>query len=351
MVSLFTRALGGLVVAALLPAAASVSHAQDVRVTINVLTTREKELIAPLLSVFEGLSRVKVNAVYLADNVGEKLAAAARDGQADLFIAAELSQLVAAKDAGITEPVTNEDLVKRVPQAFRDPEGHWFGLTRRLRIVGASKDRVKQSSFTYEELADPKWKGKVCLRSGLHPYNVMLTASMIAHKGPDAAEAWLRGLKANLSGKPAGGDRDQLAAVQAGKCDVALVNSYYVGALRSAKDNPGQAAAGHAVNIIFPNASDRGAHVSVSGMALIKDAPGLNNAALLMDFLTSAPAQFVYAQDNFEYPIREDVNPSGLVESWGAPKTDGIPLDEVAKHYAKAGELIRKVGFDDGPGS
>ena len=218
-------------------------------------------------------------------------------------------------------------------------------------MVAASRERVKQTAFTYEELAEPKWKGKVCTRSGLHPYNVLLTASMIAHKGAGAAEAWLRGVKANLAGKPAGGDRDQIAAVQAGRCDVALVNTYYVGGLRAAKDKPEAQAAGNAVNIVFPNAADRGAHVSISGMALIKDAPGLNNAALLMDFMTSEPAQFVYAQDNHEYPIRADVKASGLVESWGKPKLDEIALAEVSQHQAKAVELIRKVGFDEGPGS
>lgn len=324
--------------------------AQAAPQTLNVHTTREKDLIEPLLRVFEGLTRVKLNIVYLTGDPAKRLQADAADGKVDIFIAAELSQLLAAKTAGITEPVGNADLAERVPAIDRDADGHWFGLTRRGRVIATARGRVKQTAFTYEELAEPKWKGKVCVRSGLHPYNVLLTASMIEHKGPEATEAWLRGLKANLASKPTGGDRDQIAAVQAGRCDVALVNTYYIGGLRASKD-PALQATGNAVDIVFPNAGDRGAHVSLSGMAVIKDGPGLKNAALLMDFLTSQPAQFVYAQENHEYPIRTDVEPSGLVASFGKPVVDEVPLADVAKHQAKAIELIGKVRFDEGPGS
>lgn len=332
-------------------ASARSALAQNAPPSLNVHTTREKELIAPLFGVFEGLTRIKLNVVYLTGDPIARLEKDAAAGTVDIFIAAELSQLLAAKRAGLTEPVSNADLAGRVPEVFRDPEGHWLGLTSRVRVVAASRGRVKQTAFTYEELAEPKWKGKVCTRSGLHPHNVLLTASMIEHKGPGETEAWLRGLKANLAFKPAGGDRDQIAAVHAGKCDVALVNSSSVGGLRAEKDRPEAQAAGNAVNILFPNAADRGAHASLSGLAMIKDAPGLNNAALLMDFLTSQPAQFVHARDNHEYPVRADVKASGLVETFGAPKIDDVPLTEVIEHQAKAVELIRKVGFDDGPGS
>ena len=317
---------------------------------LNVHTTREKDLIEPLLRVFEGLTRVKLNVVYLTGDPSARLKSDATDGKVDIFIASELSQLVEAKNSGLTEPVGNADLIDRVPETWRDSEGHWFGLTRRVRVIATARERVKQTAFTYEELADSKWKGKLCMRSGLQPYNVLLTASMIEHKGAEAAEAWLRGLKVNLARKPTGGDRDQIAAVQAGSCDVALVNTYYIGGLRASKD-PAQQATGNAVNIVFPNAGDRGSHVSLSGMAMIKDAPGLNNAALLMDFLTSQPTQFVYAQENHEYPVREGVEPSGLVASFGTAKLDDVPLADVAKHQAKAIELIGKVRFDEGPGS
>lgn len=325
--------------------------AQNRSAALNVHTTREQGLIEPLLRVFEGLTQVKLNVTYLTGDPLDRLKADAATGKVDIFIAAEFSQLIAAKSAGLTEPVSNADLAGRVPATYRDAEGHWFGLTRRIRVVAPARERVKQTAFTYEELADPRWKGKICVRSGAHPYNVMLTAAMIAHKGESFAEAWLRGLKSNLAAKPAGGDRDQIAAVAGGRCDIALVNTYYIGGMRAAKDKLELQTTGNAVGIVFPNAADRGAHVSVSGMAAIKDAPGINSAALLMDFMTSEPAQFIYAQDNYEYPIRADVKYSGLVESWGKAKLDEIPLGDIVKHQAKAAALIGKVGFDAGPGS
>lgn len=336
--------------AATCTATASGALAEAALPTLNVHTTREKDLIEPLLRVFESLARAKVTVVYLTGNPAARLQADAAKGKVDIFIAAELSQLIAAKDAGLTEAVGNHELAERVPESYRDGGGHWFGLTRRVRVIATSRERVEQTAFTYEELADPKWKGKVCVRSGLHPYNVLLTASMIEHNGMDKTEAWLRGLKANLAGIPTGGDRDQIAAVQAGRCDLALVNTYYIGVLRASKD-PTLQAIGNAVDIVFPNAANRGAHVSLSGVALIKDAPGLNTAALLLDFLTSQPAQFVYAGENHEYPIRADVEPSGLVASFGQPKLDKALLADVGKHQAKAVELITKVGFDNGPGT
>lgn len=328
--------------------AAVKTPAEKPKDALTIYTTREKDLIEPLLRVFESLTRIKLDIVHLTADPLSRLSTDAAAGKVDLFIAAEFSQLVAAKALGLTEAVDNPDLAERVPAIYRDTEGHWFGLTQRVRIVAAAKARVQQTAFTYEELADPKWKGKLCMRSGLHPYNVGLVASIIAHKGAPAAETWLRGVKANLATKPAGGDRDQILAVASGRCDVALVNTYYVGAMRAAKDNPAAVAAGNAVDIFFPNAADRGAHSSISGMAMIKDAPGINNAALLMDFMTSEPAQFVYAKDNFEYPVRAGVKATGMGESWGNPKLDEIPLSELAERQPQAVELITKVGFDGG---
>ena len=318
---------------------------------VNVYTTREKALIEPLLTVFEELAQMKLNVVYVTDDPVKALAADVAAGKVDVFIASEFSQLVAAKAAGLTAAVQDPELAKRVPAGLRDPENHWYGLTRRLRIVAASKQRVQQQAITYEELAEPKWKGKVCMRSGRHPYNVGLVASMIAHKGAATTETWLKGLKANLAQAPAGGDRDQIGNVHSGKCDVALVNTYYVGALLANQANQQQAAWGNAVRIVFPNAADRGAHVSISGMALAKGAANRANAMLLMDFMTSEPAQFVYGLDNHEYPINESAGTPGLLESWGKPKTDALPIGDIAKLNGQAIELIDRVRFDQGPGT
>ncbi len=218
-------------------------------------------------------------------------------------------------------------------------------------MVFVSKERVKQDSFTYEELADPKWKGRVCTRSGRHPYNVGLVASLIVHKGEAWTEVWLRGLKANLVAKPSGGDRDQIANIHAGKCDIALANTYYFGAMLAKDSRPEHKAAAASVKLIFPNAADRGTHVSISGMALARHARNPDNAALLMDFLDSEPAEFIYAQDNHEYPVRKDVPPSPVVAGWGPLKPDFVSLATLAQAGKKAAALVDKVGFDLGPGT
>ena len=182
---------------------------------VNIYSYREPQLIDPLLKAFTDKTGIKTNVVFAAAGLNERLAAEGANSPADLLFTVDAGRLSEAKDAGLTQPVTMPEL-KAIPAAFRDPAGHWFGLTMRGRVVYASKERVKQDAITYEELADPKWKGKICTRSGQHVYNTSLLATIIAHKGEAAAEAWLKGVKANLARKPAGGDREQVRDVQAG---------------------------------------------------------------------------------------------------------------------------------------
>jgi iron(III) transport system substrate-binding protein len=236
-------------------------------------------------------------------------------------------------------------LTKAIPAALRDDKDQWFGLTRRARVVYASKDRVKQDAITYEELADPKWRGKICIRSGQHTYNVALVASMIAHHGEAETEKWLTGVKANLARRPAGGDREGVRDVQAGLCDIAIGNTYY---MRAMLKNPDQKAWADAVRIIFPNAADRGTHVNVSGIAMTANAPNKANALRLMEFLSSPEAQHIYAEANGEYPVSEGIAASDLVQSWGPLKPDPLPITEVAALRKKASELIDRVQFDQG---
>ena len=235
---------------------------------------------------------------------------------------------------------------KAIPAGLRDDKDQWFGLTRRARVVYASKDRVKQDAITYEELADRKWRGKICIRSGQHTYNVALVASMIAQHGEEATEKWLTGLKANLARRPAGGDREAVRDVQAGLCDIAVANTYYLAAMLK---NPDQKSWADAVRIIFPNANDRGTHVNVSGMALTANAPNKENAVKLMEFLASPEAQRIYAEANGEYPVVDGVPASPLVQSWGPLKADPLPLTKIAALRKQASELIDRVQFDQGP--
>jgi iron(III) transport system substrate-binding protein len=215
-------------------------------------------------------------------------------------------------------------------------------------VVYASNERVAQSGITYEELADPKWKGKICTRSGQHTYNVALVASMIAHLGAEKAETWLKGVRDNLARRPAGGDREQVRDVYAGLCDLAIGNTYYMAAMQKNADQKPWA---DSVRILFPDANGRGTHVNITGMALAKHAPNKENAIKLMAYLVSAEAQQIYAEANGEYPVVTGVAVSDLVASWGPLNADPLPLSKAAELRTEASELIDRVRFDQGPGS
>ncbi|HJZ42142.1 MAG TPA: Fe(3+) ABC transporter substrate-binding protein [Hyphomicrobiaceae bacterium] len=318
---------------------------------VNIYSYREPQLIDPLLKAFTEKTGIKPNVVYAAAGLNERLAAEGQNSPADLLFTVDAGRLSEAKDAGLTQPVDSAALERSVPAQVRDPGKHWFGLTMRSRVVYASKERVKQDAITYEELADPKWKGKICVRSGQHVYNTSLIATIIAHKGEAAAEQWLKGLKANLAHKPAGGDREQARDIASGKCDLALGNTYYMALMTKNEKNPEQKDWAKAVKLIFPNANDRGSHVNISGMALAKHAPNKANALKLMEFLASDEAQKIYANANNEYPVNPKVAPSETVQSFGMLKPDALPLENIAKYRKKASELVDKVGFDSGPAS
>ena len=318
---------------------------------VNIYSYREPQLIDPLLKAFTDKTGIKANVVYAAAGLNERLAAEGQNSPADLLFTVDAGRLSEAKDAGLTQPVDSSALREVVPAQFRDPGNHWFGLTMRSRVVYASKERVKQDAITYEELADPKWKGKLCIRSGQHVYNTSLIATMIAHKGEAATEAWLKGVKANLAHKPAGGDREQARDIFSGKCDLALGNTYYMALMAKNDKNPEQKEWGAAIKPLFPNAADRGSHVNISGVAMTKHAPNKANAVKLMEFLASEDAQKIYATANNEYPINPAVPPSEIVQSWGKLKPDPLPLENIAKYRKKASELVDKVNFDAGPSS
>jgi iron(III) transport system substrate-binding protein len=318
---------------------------------VNIYSYREPQLIDPLLKAFSDKTGIKANVVYAAAGLNERLAAEGQNSPADLLFTVDAGRLSEAKDAGLTQPVDSGVLRGAVPAQFRDPGNHWFGLTMRARVVYASKERVQQDQITYEELADPKWKGKICIRSGQHVYNTSLIATVIAHKGEAAAETWLKGVKANLAHKPAGGDREQARDIFSGKCDLALGNTYYMALMLRNEKNPEQKQWAAAIKILFPNAGDRGSHVNISGMAMAKHAPHKANALKLMEFLVSEEAQKIYALANNEYPVNAKVPPSDIVQSWGKLKPDALPLENIAKYRKKASELVDKANFDAGPSS
>lgn len=313
---------------------------------VNVYSYRQPFLIQPMFDAFTRDTGVKVNVVFAKTGLVERLKQEGRNSPADLIFTVDIGRLNDAYEAGVTAPVETAQLTSSIPAAFRQGEGHWYGLTQRARIVYASKDRVapEDAPKSYEELADPKWAGRICTRSGNHVYQVALTAAMIAHHGEEKAEAWLRGLKSNLARKPQGNDRAQVKAINEGECDISLGNNYYFGLMLQNEEQFGWA---QSVYPVFPKIGGEGTHVNISGMALTKASPNRDNAVKLMEFLTGDLAQQMYSEQNFEYPIVAGVPRAGLLRSMGDLHPDTMALDRIAELRADAFKLVDKVGYND----
>jgi iron(III) transport system substrate-binding protein len=318
---------------------------------VNVYSYRQPYLIEPLLKAFTQQTGIKVNVIFAEKGLIERIEAEGRNSPADVLLTVDIGNLTQATASGIAQTIRSDTLDAAIPAAYRGADDQWFGLTRRARVIYASKERVKQDAISYEELADAKWRGKICVRSGQHPYNVALIASMIAHHGEAWTEEWLKGVKANLARKPAGDDRLQVKGVYAGECDIAIGNTYYMGVMLNNDKQPEQKEWAKSVTILFPNSGDRGTHVNVSGAIVAKHAPHKDDAVKLVEFLASDKGQELYAEANNEYPVKEGVPWSPLVKSWGDFKPDPISLNDIAALRKKASELVDKVGFDEGPSS
>lgn len=311
---------------------------------VNVYTYRETKLIQPLFDAFSKDTGVKVNVISASSGLEQRIKTEGANSPADVLLTVDIGRLEDAIRAGISQPITSPVLDKVVAPQFRDPEGHWYAISMRARVVYASKERVKQDTITYDELADPKWKGKICIRSGQHIYNNALFAAYIAKHGEAKAEAWLRGLKANLGRKPSGGDRETARDVAAGKCDIGIGNTYYWALMTQ---NPAQKPWADATKVILPTFEGGGTHVNVSGVVLAKHAPNKANAVKLIEWLVGEQAQHMYADMNFEYPLRSGIAINPIVASYGALKPDPLPLSKIADEKKAAATLVDKVGFDN----
>jgi iron(III) transport system substrate-binding protein len=311
---------------------------------VNVYTTRQPELIQPVIDAFTAQTGIQVNLAFIEEGLVERLVAEGARSPADLVMTVDIGNLEQIVDAGVIQPVQSEVLDAAIPEAFRDPENRWFALTERARIVYASKDRVAPGEVTtYEDLADPKWQGRICTRPGTHNYNLALLSAVIAHHGEDYAREWAEGLRANLARKPQGNDTAQVRAIWAGECDISLGNTYYMGQML---EDPEQAEWANSVRIDFPTFEDGGTHINVSGIAMTQAAPDKEEALQLMEFLVSPEAQTVYAEENHEYPVLPGAEVPELVASWGALNADTLPLDEIAEHRADALRIMEEVNFD-----
>ena len=333
-------------IGAVLPCAVSLlcvpaASAQEV----NLYTTREPGLIKPLIDAFTKSTGIRVNSIFVRDGLAERVAAEGARSPADLLMDVDIGALLNLVDRGLTQPVRSGVLDAVVPSNLRGADGSWFALSLRARVIYARRD-LDLSSFTYEQLADPRWKGRICTRAGQHPYNTALIAAYIVRHGEARAEVWLRGHKDGLARAAAGGDRDGARDIMGGICDIAVGNSYYVGLMRSGAGGPEQEKWGAAITVVLPTFAGGGTHVNVSGAAIAKYSPNRAAAVRFLEYLVSDPAQKIYAEANYEYPVKAGAVIHPIIAALGPLKVDSLSLAEIARQRATASKLVDKVGFD-----
>lgn len=312
---------------------------------VNIYTTREPGLIQPILDAFTAETGVTVNTVFLENGLIERVQAEGESSPADILMTVDFGALIDLVNAGVTQPVTSEVLTAAIPEALRDPEGNWFALSGRARVVYAAKD-LDLDAITYEQLADDEWAGRLCIRSGQHPYNTALFAAYMAKHGEEETRTFLEGLKANQARPAAGGDRDGARDIAAGVCDIAVANSYYYGLMTSGAGGEEQQAWAEEVKVILPTFEGGGTLVNVSGAAVAAHAPNRDEAVQLLEYLASEEAQKLYAEANFEHPVNVNAEVHPIIAGLGEMTPDSLALTEVLPFRQRASELVDEVNFD-----
>jgi len=313
---------------------------------VNLYSARKEALIKPLLDKFTQQTGISVNLVTgKADNLITRLKSEGRFSPADLLLTTDVGRLYRAKQQGLTQIIPVSEAIAILPNNYRDDQGHWLGLSLRARPLMVSVDSVDAQTITsLEDLITPQWKGRVCSRSSNNIYNQSMVASLIAQLGESAAQEWVTGLVHNFARPPQGGDRDQIKAVAAGLCDVAIANTYYLAGMLSSKDETTLQQA-KKVKVIWPNQADRGVHINISGIALAKNAPNKDAAVKLIDFLLSKESQLWYATTNHEYPILSDIAWSELLQSFGTFTSEQVPLGKLGELNAAAVQMMDRAGW------
>ena len=313
---------------------------------VNVYSYRQPILINPFFEEFTNSTGIKVNVLHAKKGLLERLLAEGSDTPADLVLTVDISRLSQFVEEGVLMSINSSVLKKNIPSYLRDSESRWFALSKRARIIAVSKDRVPDGAIrNIEDLANSKWKGKICTRPGSHDYNRSLLASIIAAHGEKVAEDWAKGLVANLARKPEGNDRAQAKAIYEGVCDIALMNTYYFGKMKFNKKNPEQKNWAQSIKLVFSNQQDRGNHINVSGGGVVKYSQNKANAIALLEFLTEPKAQELYSLINYEYPVNPTMSLSAELKSWGEFKEDKLPIEKLAKFSTAAQKIIDRVGW------
>ena len=313
---------------------------------VNVYSARHYDSDVALYEAFTEETGIEVNLIEAdADELIERIRSEGANSPADVLITVDAGRLWRAEEAGLLSPVESEVLSAAVPANLRHPEGEWFGLTTRARVVVYNKETVDEGELsTYEDLASDAWEGRICVRSSSNVYNQSLVASLIAANGVEETESWAEGLVANFAREPQGGDTDQIKAVAAGECDVAIVNHYYLARL-IASDDPADREVAETVGIFFPNQDGRGTHVNISGAGVVASAPNRENAVRFLEFLTTPEAQEVFAAGSYEFPAVEGVPVAEVVADFGDFTADDVNVALYGENNPEAVRIMDRTGW------
>ena len=313
---------------------------------VNIYSARQEALIKPLLDKFSEQTAVKVNLVTgKGDALLTRLINEGENSPADILLTVDAGRLYRAQQANVLTPIDFSSIGNLVPDNLKSSDNMWVGLSIRARVIIYSKDRVSAEDLdSYESLADEQWSGRICIRSSSNIYNQSMVAGMIAQNGLEKTEQWLQGFTANFARKPAGGDRDQIKAVAAGECDVAVANSYYLGHMLNSSDES-QRSAAEKVSLFWPNQKDRGTHINISGAGITTSSKNTLNAEKLIAFLASGESQRWYAEKNNEFPIRENVEISSILQSWGPFRADKINVTQLGEYNSEAIKAMDRAGW------
>jgi iron(III) transport system substrate-binding protein len=315
--------------------------------TVNIYTTRQEVLIQPVLDAYRAASGAEVNVIFIKEGLVERLKSEGANSPADVVLTADVGYILEADEAGLLQPIASDAIEAAVPAAYRQSDGRWFGFSLRARPIMYARDRVDPAELSsYEALADPKWRGRICVRSSSNVYNQSLVSSLIVADGAEATEAWAKAFVSNFARDPDGGDRDQIMAVAAGECDIAIANTYYLGGMLRDDDNPEQMEAAQAVAVFWPNQDGRGVHVNVTGGGVVAHAPHRDAAVRFLEYLVTEEAQRLFADIVNEYPIVAGMAPNETIAGFGTFKADSVPLEQLGGDVRRqAVEIMDRAGW------
>ncbi len=313
---------------------------------VNLYSARKEALIKPLLEEFTQSTGIKVNIISSkADALLKRIQSEGKNSPADVLLTTDAGRLHRAKNAGIFSVIRSEVIDQNIPEQYKDSDSQWVGLSVRARPIMVTKSAPSITLSTYEDLANPELNGQICIRSSSNIYNQSLVASLLAVSDEELIEQWAKGLVANMARSPQGGDRDQIRAAAVGQCSVVVANTYYLANMLSNAEKETDFAAGSSVTVIWPNQEGRGTHVNISGAGILKTAPNADNAKRLIEFLASDKAQEIYANVNFEYPVKAGISLHPILQKWGSFKADTLDMDKLGTNNASAVKLMDRAGW------